>query len=208
MKTLSNYKNTMGVGRPAMNVLRIAVNVADTETVTIGRDVYEFDSNATFTPGRIRVVTATVTPVVASAALAAAINASGTQGLVATVISANEVLIVSRVGGATGAVACTETMAGVGNGWGAATMYPGSDDGASQQMLQSRVVNATEVTLTTVHFLFPFTVVGAIVQITRSGVTLAFNGAVTISGKMVTVGVGTSTGDFQAGDMVNVLAAS
>src|SRR5450830_461876 len=111
MKTLSNYKNTMGVGRPAMNVLRIAVNAADTETVTIGRDVYEFDSNATFTPGRIRVVTATLTPVVASAALAAAINASGTQGLVATVISANEVLIVSRVGGATGAVACTETMA-------------------------------------------------------------------------------------------------
>ena len=208
MKTLSNFKNTAGRGRPAMNVLRIAVNVADTETVTIGRDVYEFDNNATITAGRIRVVTATLTPTVASAALAAAINASGTYGFQAFVISVNEVLLVSRVTGAKGAVACTETMGGSGNAWAAATMYAGSDDGASQQMLQSRIVNATEVTLTAAHFVFPFTVAGAIAQITRSGVVLAFNGAVTISGQRVTVGVGTTTFDFQAADVINVLAGS
>lgn len=49
--------SVLGPGHRAINVLRVAAAVQDAETVTIGADVYEFDthSSPTITGGRIRV---------------------------------------------------------------------------------------------------------------------------------------------------------
>ena len=41
MRTINEVKNSTRRGRPAVNVLRIAANVADGETVTIGNDVFD-----------------------------------------------------------------------------------------------------------------------------------------------------------------------
>src|SRR4051794_26747164 len=93
MKTLSNLK-TAGAGRLTSNTLRIASNVADGEIVTIGRDVYEFDMAAppgAITAGRIRVnCFIGNSPNIVGPALAAAINASNSSGLVAKIAGANE----------------------------------------------------------------------------------------------------------------------
>ena len=45
MKSLS-YSKAANAGRRFSNVLRIASNVADAETVTIGNEVYEMDTTA------------------------------------------------------------------------------------------------------------------------------------------------------------------
>src|SRR5512137_2256027 len=124
MRTISDVKQTVRRGRPAVNVLRIASNVADGETVTIGNDVFEFDGNATYTAGRIQVVIAGLTPTLATPALVAAINNFSTHRLLAVQISVNEVLVVTRDdAGVTGALACSETMAGANSQWANATFY-------------------------------------------------------------------------------------
>src|SRR5258708_4024165 len=96
MKTISDVKN-YSTGRRAMNVLRLASDSADGETITIGRDVYEIDTAANpgaVTAGNIRVnCNAGVTPTIASAALVTAINANNTHKLTAVAISVNEVLV-------------------------------------------------------------------------------------------------------------------
>ena len=51
MKTLSNVK-AASRGRRAINVLRLASNVADAETITIGSEVYEIDTAAA--PGAMK----------------------------------------------------------------------------------------------------------------------------------------------------------
>src|SRR5512136_281077 len=118
MRTINEVKNSTRRGRPAVNVLRIAANVADGETVTIGNDVFEFDSNSTYTAGRIQVAIAGLTPTLATPALVAAINNNSTHRLLAIQISVNEVLVVTRDdAGCVGALACSETMAGANNQW-------------------------------------------------------------------------------------------
>ena len=55
MKRLSEYAASVGRKRVAQNILRLGANVADAETITIGRDVFEMDTNATSTAGNIAV---------------------------------------------------------------------------------------------------------------------------------------------------------
>src|SRR5947207_7426660 len=114
MKTLSNVK-AASRGRRAINVLRLASNVADAETITIGSEVYEIDTAAApgaITAGNIRVdCNAGVTPAVASAAIVAAVNANTKLGLTALVISVNEILVYTNSESAALALACAETLA-------------------------------------------------------------------------------------------------
>jgi hypothetical protein len=209
MRTINEIKNSVRRGRPAVNVLRIAANVADGETVTIGNDVFELDNNSTFTAGRIQVVIAGLTPTLATPALVSAINNFSTHKLLAIQISVNEVLVVSRDDtAACGALACAETMAGANNQWANATFYPGSNPGVNVNMMQSRAANAQEVSIGTAHFWFPFTVAAVQAQVrTAAGVAKAWDGAVTISGQRVTFD-NTGATDWAAGDILTVDANS
>src|SRR4051812_50124512 len=86
MRTIKDVRDNLRPRR-AMNVLRLASNVADGETITIGTEVYEIDTAAApgaVTAGNIRVdCNAGVSPAVASAAIVAAINANTKYGLTA-----------------------------------------------------------------------------------------------------------------------------
>src|SRR5689334_13070943 len=128
MKTISSVK-LVEAGRRFCNVLRLASNVADAETVTIGNEVYEIDTDpATVVTGNILVnCSGGVTPILVGASLVATINANTQQGIVAKAISANEILIATKIGVAGRALACSETLAGANNAWAAALMYGGSD---------------------------------------------------------------------------------
>ena len=209
MKSLS-YSKAANAGRRFSNVLRIASNVADAETVTIGNEVYEMDTTAypgAITAGNIRVdCSSGVTPTIAGASLVAAINANSQQGIVAKVISANEVLIATKVGVAGRQIACAETLAGANNAWAAAAMYGGADAFKGEQ-LQARAANATEVALGTMRFVFPFLPVAAVVQVrTAAGAVKAWGGNTTLTLDRVDL-ANTGATDIAATDIVTVLAS-
>lgn len=190
-----------------MNVLRLAANVADTETVTINGVVFEFDTNSAVTSGRTAVdVTAAQTPAAASTALVAAINASSC-GFRAKKISDNEVLIWKLNGGST-AAAVAETLAGANNAWAAATCFGGADTPAEipTPIIVKRTPTATEVALQTMHFPLRFnpTIVQGFVQ-TSAGVTRAWDGAITVADNIVTM-ASSGTTDVSSNDVVVLLA--
>ena len=210
MKTLSFCK-AANVGRRYSNVLRIASNVADGETVTIGNEVYEIDTAAD--PGSLGVVgdfrvncSSGVTPAIAGTALCAAINNASQQGIVAKVINVGEVIIATRIGVAGRALACAKTLAGASNGWAAAVMYGGSDPFKGEQV-QSRAANANEVALLAMRFVFPFNPVSALVVVrTATGAPKAWGGNTVLTADRVDV-VNTGATDIAATDVVTVLAS-
>jgi hypothetical protein len=209
-KTLSKLE-TANKRQPFVNVLRLASNVADAETVTIGNDVYEMDSasTSTITAGNIRVdVNSALTPTVASASLVAAINANANSPVIAVAISVNEVLIWTKPGQER-AIPCTETLAGSNNAWAAAAMYATTTNSDNRAVaMGARVPNATEVAVGNMHFRFSFAVAFAIavVRVTATGVLKAHDGALTISGNRVTLDNAGST-DWAATDTVTVIAS-
>jgi hypothetical protein len=94
--------------------------VADEETITIGSDVYEFDTgdgDGTYTATNIRVdVSGGATASAAAAALKAAINANTAGGVTAADGAGDSlVLTFTGVGAGNGTLAITETMAQAGN---------------------------------------------------------------------------------------------
>lgn len=210
MKVLSSLK-TAEARQPYINVLRLAANVADAETVTIGDQVYEFDTAAspTITAGRIQVdVNAAQTPTAASAALVLAINNNANSIVSAVAISVNEILIWTKPGQER-AIACTETLAGANNAWAAAAMFAASTNTDYRgSAMGSRVPTATEVAVGNMHFRYSFAVASAIaaVRVTSTGVAKAWDGALSISGNRVTLDNAGST-DWAATDTVTVFAS-
>ena len=199
-------------GQHAMNILRIAANVADGETITIGTQVYEIDTaaTATITAGRVRVnCNAGVTPAIASDALIAAVNGNPSSDVTAVDISDNEVLIVHHQLGVN-ALACTETLGGSNNAWAAAAMYGGVNVPEAVPLLRvmSRAPNAAEVALDDMHFYFPFTPTKVLidVRVTSGGARKAWDGGYTITGRRVTLSNAGST-DWATTDTVTVLAS-
>lgn len=210
-KTLSKLKAAYKAG-PMINVLRLASNVADAETFTIGSRVYEIDTAAqsTITAGNIRVnCNAGVTPTLASAAIVLAINNNADSEVVAAAISVNEILIWSKDGKGS-PLACTETLAGANNGWAAAAMFAsGSTTNNPGMAMAARVPTAVEVAVGNIHFRFPFAPVSAMaaVRVTATGVLKAHDGALTISGNRVTLD-NAGTTDWAATDTVTVIASA
>lgn len=206
---ISKVRNLMARGKsPSMNILRLASDVADTETVTINGVVFEFDTVPTsVTSGRTSVdVSAGVTPTLAGTALTTAINASSC-GMRAVKISASEVLVYSASGSNT-AFATTETLAGANNVWAAATAFGGSAQPSEVPVpvILSRVPTATEVTLQTFHFPLNFNPTAVTLQIrTSAGVIRAWDGAITIAANVVSISSSGST-DIAASDVVTILA--
>jgi hypothetical protein len=209
MRTLKDIKDALR-GRRAVNVLRLAANVADGETITIGGEVYEIDTAAdpgAITAGRIRVnCFAGVTPTIASAAIVAAINANTLLGLTAVALSVNEILVFTNSDTSPLTLPCSETLAGANNQWAAAAFYGGQLAKPQGVALGQRAPNATEVAIGNLHFLFPFTVGAAMVQVRSStGAAKAWDGVLTINGSRVTLD-NAGTTDWAATDTVAVLA--
>ncbi len=138
-------------------------------------------------------------------ALAAAINASGTQGVTATKISATELQIIAKVIGPK-TTACTETLAGSNNAWAAAAMYGGADRAFKREVTLSRVPTAVEVALGSLRFELDFTPTQVLVLVRTTatpGVLKAWDGAITISTSHVSIDNSGST-DWAATDTVEV----
>ncbi len=204
-------------GQPAFNVLRIALDVADTETVTIGADTYEFDRAADgVVAGNIAVVGhADDTPANASDALITAINTLGTEPVKAIDISANEILLVSA--GSPGGdeisradvLGCTETLAGANNAWAAAAMADGEQAGKRKLSVDRRSPNAQEVVLG-MHFVYdaPPTVLAVLVYAADlKGAARAWDGAYAVTGNRVTLDAA-GAAPLLATDFVVVIASS
>lgn len=165
-------------GLLAYGVLRVAANVADGETVTIGADVYEFDTGDGVTEGNIAVdVSGGVTPADATDALVAAINASSTEAVTAQDISDNQVLVVADAPGAVTLDLDTD-MQGADNGWDAEAMHGGEAAGLKRAVRVAHVPNAVELALDRVLIPLGFAPAAAIVQVrvTASGDMLAWSG--------------------------------
>jgi len=189
--------SALDAGQRAINVLRLASNGSDTETITIGADVYEVDLAADgVTAGRIAITgQSDNTPANLSTKIVAAINASATEAVTALKISSNEILLIANKPGAV-TIACAETLAGANNAWAAANMYGGSAPGPKKRSFQSRVPSAVEVALGNMHFEYDFTPtkVKVDVRVTATpGVAVAWDGTITISGGRVTIDNGGST---------------
>ena len=139
-------------------------------------------------------------------AFVAAVNASATVIITAVKISANEVLCYTKKKNQSPAAA--ETLTGSNNAWAASTFFAGDrPDGLTAHVRAlKRTATAVEVALQTMHFVFGFTVTGAVIQVRNTDGTLkAVDGALTISGQRVTWASSGST-DIDADDVVTVLA--
>ena len=114
-------------GVAATGTLTFSDSVSDTETVTIGDDVYEFDTDASVTAGNILVdVSGGATASDAVTALVAAITASDTQGVGAADGAGDTVVLTADTKGtAANSIATTETCANA--AFGAATLTGGVD---------------------------------------------------------------------------------
>src|SRR5678815_5651167 len=158
MRTLKDIKDALR-GRRAVNVLRLAANVADGETITIGGEVYEIDTAAdpgAITAGNIRVnCNAGVTPTIASASIVGAINANTRLGLTAVAISVNEILVFTNADSSAITLPCSETLAGAHNAWATAAFYGGEASGVRGLRAAQRLPNAQEVAIGNMHFVFP-----------------------------------------------------
>lgn len=163
-----------------IGVIRLAANVGDTETITIGDNTFEFDTDieANITKGNIRVdVSGGATPAAASVAFVAAVNKADI-GVAAVKISDNEVALFSD-----GVLDLAETMAGVNNVVDTDTTRDGMAIGTKQFVSVSRVPNDTEVALGNVHIPLNFVPTTVFVQVraTATGIAVAWDGAVTIT---------------------------
>jgi hypothetical protein len=199
----------VGRKRVAQNVLRLAANVADAETITIGRDVFELDTNSTSTAGRIVVdVTGKVTPTLAGPLIVAAINTYNTQRLVAVELATGIIGVYGAdpVTGV-GALACTETLAGSGNAWDAVAMVGGNPEVAVQTVVVQRGAVAAKVAEGNAYFFLPFTVVAALCGVrTSAGVAKAWDGATTVTGNRVKMDNAGSS-DWAATDVLVCVAS-
>lgn len=138
-------------------------------------------------------------------ALLAAINASA-EKLFGVRISANEVLFVDMARSGNAIKACSETLTGSNNAWASANSYAGAAYPAAfpARDMVSRVPNATEIALETMHFFFSFLPANFIVSVrTSAGAAKAWDGTAVITGNRLTLTSGGST-DIGTGDVVTV----
>lgn len=177
----------------------IATHVTDS-------DIYVSDAAPAAPLIPIGLVT-TLTPTAAAPAIVDTINDYNTGGVAAYSVSVNEIVIQTREGKLPRLLPTTETLAGANNEWAAAAMYGSVVTEVRGVALAQRAANATEAALDHMLFNFPFTVTSYMVQVrTSAGALKTWDGAITVSGKKVTVTNGGST-DWAATDVISVLAS-
>lgn len=139
----------------------------------------------------------------------AAVNASASK-LFAVRVSANEVLVVDVDRALPGSKACSETLTGSNNAWAAVASYGGEGYPETIPAITqiSRVPNAQEITLETMHFFFSFVPASFLVQVrTSAGVAKAWDGAAVVTNNRLTLTSSGST-DIASGDIVTVQASA
>lgn len=215
--TMAAHGLSVGALIRVENEIMLVTKVVDVNTIDVSRgysgttiashaaSTAIYVAAAAFTAGRFPVgLVTTLTPAAFTAALVAVINAKrGVAPVSAVKISDNEVLVYADREGAYVAT-CGDGLAGVNNGWAATAMYGGIGNLARKLVAQSRVPTAVEVALGNMHFMFPFvpTVVEARVYVTATpGVAVDWDGAVTVTGKRVTIDNAGST-DWSASHTV------
>jgi len=157
----------------------------------------------------------TLTPTAFTPALVADINGRGSESILATQISVNEMLVATAdVPGGTPVqstliTATTETLGGVNNAWDGATLGDGEAPGNISTAVSNRVPTTQEVALGNMHFVLPFSPKGALVTVftTSTGVQVAWNGLITITGNVVTVD-NSGAVDWSTAETVSVLVTN
>jgi hypothetical protein len=198
--------------RPYQNVLLLFTNVAHGESVTVGSDVFQVDTNAwptaALTNGAFRVAltNGALAPTNFGAAFVTCFNSSNRLGLIATAVSRAEVLVYSPPGVVGRVFTCTNSMAVTSNLWARGTLSGGSAPYPSL-CIRSRTVSASEVLVGQVRFQLGFTPVSIFATVWSSaGVTKAWDGALTLSGALLTLDNSGST-DWAATDIITVFAS-
>lgn len=167
--------------------IRLASGVSDGETITIGDEIYEFDTDDELTTGGIAVdVSGGATAAAAGTAFVAAFNASTNYNLVAKKISDNEVVVVQKEDAGPDPsvlsdIEVSETMAGSNNTIDSSFLNGNRAGGARQYSRITRVPTAQEVALGTLHVFLAFApaMVKVSVFTTATGETVSWDGAVT-----------------------------
>tara|TARA_R110000796_G_C14571530_1_gene435764 strand:- start:6605 stop:7234 length:630 start_codon:yes stop_codon:yes gene_type:complete len=195
-----------GQQRHATNVLRTNSTIAQDETVLIGADTWTFKTSPSLAFEVQDGVVGVAVP-----ALLAAINSESTENVTAVRVNDNiTLLMIDAVGDKQ--VACTETMAGTTNEFVAAAFNSGtapSLDGDIQNIAGAVIVpTAADIAtagLVILAFAFAPTIVTATVRTTSTGATVAWDGAITQSGRLIILDNGGAT-DFAATDEIHVIA--
>lgn len=163
-------------GHAAKGYLSFSGTVSDTETVTIGTDVYEFDTGGGVTGGRIAVdVSGGATAADAVTALVAAITASAVVTVSAEDVTGNVVKVTYDTVGTAGNAIVTTTTASNG-AWDAATLLGGVAVGAKLVTGADGPGNTVEVTAETAG------TAGNSIGTTKSGTNLTWQDATLLNG--------------------------
>lgn len=187
------YQGQGALGDPgacAGNVIRLASNVVDGETLTIDAQVYEFtDDGALTTPSNIPVdISGGVTPTIVAPILTSTINLTNNQNIFAEKITVNEISLRKTKSGVDTTV-CSTTMGGANNAIGA-NFYGGQAPISSlRRQSNSRVPTTQEVAIGNMHFVYDFQPKNPIVQmrVTATGLPLTHTCDVTTNGNRLMV---------------------
>ena len=157
----------------------------------------------------------TLTPTAFTPALVADINGRGSESILATQISVNEINVATAdvPGGtpvqSTLVTATTETLGGANNAWDGTTLGDGEAPGNISTAVANRVPTTQEVALGNMHFVLPFTPKGAFVAVftTSTGIQIAWDGLITITGNVITINNGGAV-DWSVSETVSVLVTN
>lgn len=205
--TLKGQKLHAGMsGAYGIGYVNFGASVTADDTLTVGSDVYQFKTSGNAAAGMIKVdVSGGVTAAIASDAFIVAVNANARSAVVAVDISTSLVLLKTKRAG--GIVTLAEGMTSASNTvdqMGASV----AEDGLAQIAVFRIVPTAAQVTKGSIAIGLDFVprAVTVQVRVTATGVTVAWNGAVTldVTNKLVTID-NTSTTDWAATDTVAVL---
>lgn len=132
------------VGNRSIGYCHFTGNVADTETITVGGRIFEFDNDSTITAGNITVdVSAGLTPAIAHAAFITAVNGDAHTPVTAFAMTGNIVALVSDDDQATAlplAEATTNVVIS------AATMTNGAATATNHIIKDTYTITAADVT--------------------------------------------------------------
>lgn len=161
-KAFADSEGAFDTGHVAMGELTMSAQPADTNTATIGADVYEFDNNSTFTAGRLQVVIGADAQATLDA-LVAKINASGTEKVKASKVGTTvcRVEVADKAGGtavrgAGPSLAVAETITDAADVWNIDNLNE-SGSGLRQKQAKGKLAATAKNIATLVRQALPFT---------------------------------------------------
>ncbi|WP_061232493.1 hypothetical protein [Leptospira noguchii] len=174
----------------AINILRLASNVSDGETISIGALTYQFDRAQLGVPeGRIAISThSDDTPERVSTAIAGAINTQSRSEVLALKMSNNEMLTINK--DFESLTSFGSTMVGTNNQWASPNSIVGRKPGTVQSGFVKRNPTAVEVALGKMRFAFDFQPILQDIRVVLTnapGVQVAWDGVVSINGNVLTL---------------------